>query len=181
MKRAMRTMLCIFVLVTITGCYSPVVFSARTYDGKIVDADTGEPIEGVVALCIWKKESVLWPTDTVDKFCDARENVTNKDGDFVIEGTNIIIFKAGYEYLATSYEGLKEDIGLRDRIKWKGSKAIIPLKKLTMEERKKQGTPYGPPSEAPFNKVKLFLKEINKDRKARGLKPLTLWGGVRYE
>ena len=73
MKKAIRIILCISCLGCM-GCYTtPAIFSAGTYlgyNGKIVDADTGAPIEGVVVLVTWFRESFFWPTDTVDKFCD---------------------------------------------------------------------------------------------------------------
>jgi len=57
-------------------------------------------------------------------------------------------------------------------IKWKDNVAIIHLKKLTMKERKKIGDPgWAIPGRIPGAKIKLMLKEINKDRRERGLKP----------
>ena len=59
---------------------------------------------------------------------------------------DVLIFKAGYEYLGSPWESLKKSKYLieKRKIKWEGNKAIIPLKKLTMEERRKQGTPSFP-------------------------------------
>jgi hypothetical protein len=68
-------------------------------------------------------------------------------------------------------------------MKWEGEKAIIPLKKLTMEERRKEGTsPPLPPGEASIEKVILMLKEINKDAIERGADIIDTWkGGKVYE
>jgi hypothetical protein len=83
---------------------------------------------------------------------------------------DVLIFKAGYEHIGmSSWESLKSDLILRKKIKWEGTKAIIPLKKLTIEERRKKSDPDYPPTEAPKEKIKLMLKEINKDRIERGL------------
>lgn len=43
---------------------------------------------------------------------------------------------------------------------------------MTMEERRKELGPPSPPSEAPKEKIKLMLKEINKDRAEQGLGPI---------
>jgi hypothetical protein len=61
---------------------------------------------------------------------------------------------------------------LRKKIKWEGSRAIIPLRKLTMAERQKEVLSPDYPSEAPKEKIIRMLKEINKDRIERGLKPI---------
>jgi hypothetical protein len=59
----------------------------------------------------------------------------------------------------------------------------MPLKKLSPEEKQHPESMFsdipGPPSDAPYEKVKFFLKEMNKDRMERGFKPFTEWGGVK--
>ena len=116
------------------------------------------------------------------EFYDAREAVTDEKGDFSVPGQGVLImnnvdvmectiFKAGYKYHCFDWDTLKGRTGQIMHVKWKDKKPFIPLKRLTMVERGRQGTPSAPPSKAPFDKVKLYLKEINKDRKERGLKP----------
>ena len=48
-----------------------------------------------------------------------------------------------------------------------------------MAERTRQGSPPDPPTEAKFEKVRLLLVEINKDRVERGLPERQIWGGVK--
>lgn len=168
----------IFGMLVISGC----VYAARydgPYHGKVIDADTGEPIEGVVILGVWKTAQFS-PAGATHNFYDARETVTDKNGDFSIPGMglrvlsnlepmDVTIFKAGYELLAGSWIGLKEDILLRKIIKWEGSKAIIPLKKLTVEERKKRliSTP-----NIPDEKMKMLTREMNEEyMKIKGFSP----------
>lgn len=159
------------------------------YKGKIIDADTGNPIEGVVVLGVWNHET---PTaaGAVTSFYDAQETVTDKNGEFVIKGLglkifsdvipmDVQIFKTGYEYI-----GLAPWVGFTywDKIKWEGKKAIIPLKKLMMEERESQGSPSVPPTNAPLKKIILMLKEINRDRIERGAGAIDIWRGEKvYE
>ena len=161
-------------------CFHPVRYDSA-YRGKIVDAATGEPIEGVVVLAVWHRS--LWsPGGAVTKYYDARETVTDKDGEFEIPGKGILlfsnleptvtvlIFKAEYEYIGQglwrSY--LKSD----DRVKWDGKKATFLLKKLSLEERKKRIGPPSPPHEARKNKIEKMLEEINKERREIGLDPI---------
>jgi len=152
------------------------------YSGRVIDADTGAPVEGVVVLGVWNTEQIT-PGGAVHNFHDARETVTDKNGEFEIPGMglkilsnvtpmDVLIFKAGYEHIGMgSWESLKVDLILRKKIKWEEKKAIIPLKKLTIEERKKQGTPSFPTEAYEKGNMPLLIKEINKEEKAFGRPP----------
>jgi hypothetical protein len=95
---------------------------------------------------------------------------------------HFMIFKAGYEHIGSAHwASLKVDEPLSKKITWKGNKPIIPLTKLTMEERKKKNGPSGPPSEAPLKDVILMLREIDKNDKERGLPTRGIWKGDKYE
>lgn len=178
----------IYFLFFLPACAYPIRYDG-SYDGKVVDAETGKPIEGVVVLGVWYKET---PTaaGAVSSYYDASETVTDKKGDFKIPGKglkilsnvgvmNVLIFKAGYEYIGMwTWEAFKEDELLKKKIRWEGKRVIVPVRKLTMAERK---SPPGPPSEAPLEKVILMLREIDKDDIERGLPPRKVWGGKHYE
>lgn len=77
------------------------------YKGKVVDLDIGEPIEGAVVAGSWD----LLVMSHIPAFCDAREAVTNKNGEFVLPRAwcisfwpiaelsmpgNVVVFKPGY-------------------------------------------------------------------------------------
>jgi hypothetical protein len=152
-----------------------------SYRGKVIDAETGAPIAGAVVLGVWYRE---YPTVAggMERYHDAREVVTNANGDFTMPGKGLLIlsnivparvfiFKAGYEYWGSYFwEVLKESRLLNQQIRWEEEKAIIQLKKLTLAERKKQGTP--PYPDIPKGKRQRLTEEINKDRIERGLNPL---------
>jgi len=178
MKNKILSILMIMVTMTVTSGCANAVRVDGPYEGRILDAETGQPIEGVVVLGVWNTEMAT-PAGATHKFYDAKETVTDKNGDFSMQGMgfeilsnvtpmDVLIFKAGYEYESGSWNSLKK---YAKNIKWEGNKAIIPLKRLTMEERVKQGSP-DYPSEAQEEKKKLMLREINKDRAERGLKPV---------
>lgn len=178
MKIKIISLSCILFLL-LAGCCYPVRYDGP-YKGRVIDADTGQPIEGVVVLGVWYKVAVT-PAGGVSSYYDAAETVTDKNGNFEIRGlglmilTNVdvmdvLIFKAGYQYMGSGpWDSFKEDKILRKRIKWDDERAIIPLRKLTVEERKKQGSPDFP-SEAPRDRIRKILEEINKDRNERALK-----------
>ena len=180
----------IIVIMISLGCASAIRYDGP-YEGRVIDIDTGEPIEGVVVLGEWSREHIT-PGGAVSEYYDARETVTDKNGEFSIPGQglliasnitpmDVLIFKAGYEYIGFApWASFKKGLLLSKKIKWEGDKAIIPLKKLTMEERRKAGTfPSTPPSEAPLDKVSLMLEEINKEAIERGLEPIDIWRGEK--
>jgi hypothetical protein len=174
------------LLLIVTGGCGYLMRYDGPYKGKVVDADTGKPIEGVVVLGEWYKETPT-PAGAVSSYYDARETVTDKNGEFEIPGKelkilstvapmSVLIFKVGYEYIGPGpWDSFKIDPIFKKKIAWEGKKAIIPLRKLTMEERNKQGSPDFS-SQVPGEKMELMLKEINKDRSERGLDPYRLKG-----
>jgi len=183
-------LLIILLGLSLTGCVYVVRYDG-TYSGKVVDMDTRDPIEGAVVLGTWSIESPTIAGAHSDYY-DARETITGRNGEFSIPGQGlrvmsrllpmrILIFKAGYSYEQEDYNSLKTGLYSKDRIKWEGDRPIFPLKKLTLEERKQQGGPPDPPDNAPFEKVKLMLREIDKERLERGLDARGLWRGTKYE
>lgn len=182
-------LMCFMVLTS--GCCYPVRYDGP-YKGKVVDAETGQPIEGVVILGAWYKE-IATAAGGVSSFYDAAETVSDRNGEFEIRGlglkilTNIgpmhvLIFKSGYQQIGMGlWESLSLDGGLlMKKVTWEGNRAIILLKKVTIAQRKKDPLyPPMPPSEASLGKVRLMLMEINKDLKNCGFEPITVWGGER--
>jgi hypothetical protein len=190
-EHSMKNTMFIIIMATVIllGCASTIRYD-RSYEGRVIDVDTGEPIEGIVVLGEWTREHIT-PGGAVSEYYDARETVTDKNGEFSIPGQGVLIvsnvtpmkvliFKAGYEYLHTTWLGLKIDVILRQRVKWEGNKAIIPLKTITMEERRTDPLyPPTPPTEAPLGKVRLMLREINKDLLINGFDLMTVWNGEK--
>jgi hypothetical protein len=143
------------------------------YKGRVLDAETKQPLEGVVVLGVWYSESPTF-AGVVGKYYDAKETVTDKEGEFEISGQGIkmlsnlsrmhvLIFKAGYEHIGTGpWESFKLDPMFKSKIAWEGEKVIVSLRKLTAEERTKQRSP-SYPSNAPSEKMAQTLREINKD------------------
>jgi len=182
MKRLLLLFTLIFFVLSATSSFGFVIRKDGPYEGRVIDADAGKPVEGVVVLGVWYKE-IPSPGGAISQYYDAMETVTDKNGEFQIKGLgllvmsniipmDVLIFKAGYEYESGLWTSLKKYV---KKIKWEGDKAIIPLRKLSLEERKKQGSPDFS-FKIPGNKMKLMLDEINKDRVERGLLPYRIGG-----
>jgi len=163
-----RLLLMVLLLQLFSGCVS-LAYYEGDYHGKVIDAETLQPIEGAVVLGVWSK---MYGTagGPVYKYYDARETLTDENGEFTINGKgpramthlqkmDIVIFKAGYSHLdRSSWEELKTE----ERIQWNRNKAIISLSKIPLEERKKRLTPYIGGS-VPMRKQVLFRKEIKQE------------------
>ncbi len=105
LNKAGVKILSILLLISVTGCIPAYTIRYdETFSGKVVDAETGEPVEGAVVLGVWYVSMIYG-----SKYYDARETVTDKNGEFSIHGKglrimsnlepmDILIFKAGYKY-----------------------------------------------------------------------------------
>jgi hypothetical protein len=86
---------------------------AGAYHGKVIDADTSEPLSGAVVVVSWMKRPIVTMDGPV-YFHDAKEALTDAQGFFSIdyrrridlnpftcvERPMVIVFKPGYEPLA---------------------------------------------------------------------------------
>ena len=184
-----KTILSTFILVSFTillsGCFAccvrPIQYDGA-YKGKVIDADTGEPIEGVVILGTWDTVS-SGVGGGVSEYYDAKETVTDKNGEFTLPGVGlriniinkldsmlVLIFKTGYGYIG---EGLWESYKkYSENFTVNGNMVIIRLKKLTSEERRKHSSLPSRPA-ALTKKMKLMTKEIDRARREQGLEPLS--------
>ena len=196
MKRSRkRTLLTLAIVIGLLGvvttyflssCCFPALHRPVAYDGdykgRVVDEQTREPIQGVVVTAVW---SYLCPTPAgqISRFYDAFETVTDERGDFTVPGkglrlfvdldtARLSIFKAGYEYFEYNWKTMKIGRLLSQRIRWEQERAIIPLRKLTDEERMKGSISFGPHVNQKHRR--LFDKEKNKARIERGLRPLPI-------
>jgi len=106
----------IFLLTTTNALSGGFLYhSDGPYKGKVIDLETGEPIEGAVVAGVW----VL-----THRFCDAKETVTDKNGEFILpkgscfsfwpftemDSPDVIVFKPGYlayEPLGATFEERK--------------------------------------------------------------------------
>ncbi len=113
MKRLLRKMryLAVAVCVVLAGCYA-----AEPIEAWIVDAENGQPVEGVVVMANWQLKGGMEGGNDVGQLM-VMETVTDKKGDFVFPGwgpkfavpggikadrPQYLIFKTGYKPLRLS-------------------------------------------------------------------------------
>ncbi len=67
-----------FMFFSTTAC-------GEIFHGKVIDADTKEPIEGAVVVASWVEERAT-PAGPTSRLKDVKETLTNKNGEWVIDG-----------------------------------------------------------------------------------------------
>ncbi len=96
--KLLRAVLCIFVIMLVSGCsHYPDI------SGKVIDNATGKPIEGAIVVAQWTKARGLLG-EQQRELQKITETVTDKDGKFSLSGTmgfvlhphEMIIYKEGY-------------------------------------------------------------------------------------
>ncbi len=161
-----------------------------SYEGKVVDADTGEPVEGVVVLLFWYRSFFLLHGG---EYFDAVETITDKDGIFKAMRRKINlnplsntwypyvrIFKSGYKAIGTTWvldvfrkEHKRWNSPYKKIIDFEGDLVVFKLKKLSTREERRKNLP-GIDSEIPLKKRQLFTEEINKERSYLGYDTYTI-------
>jgi len=152
------------------------------YRGRVVDAETKQPLAGAVVLAVWMQDRV-YPLHTPTVRYAVRETATDADGRFLIDAKaleeraprrtlhpSFKVFLPGYAAYGTS--------GFPDRTfrqgEFSGQGATIGLGRLeTPEERVRQlrgASPYNF-SENPFETIPRFVQAINRESVQLGLQP----------
>ena len=199
LKRGLSMMARIFLLTVVImmlwnasalASSASLYYSDGPWMGKVIDAETKEPIERAVVLAVWDKVYAT-PTGRQSYFFDAIETLTDKNGTFIIsifnavnflpiirhiEGPNFIIFKPGY----TSFPGpaynyfhkyfphspLRVDIKTLGDLFKKG--VTVEVLRLKIRGERLRNIPGGP-TDVNAKKLPLFYKLINEERKNLGL------------
>ena len=73
--------LTMFLSIMSSGC--AVVHHYEGYQGKVIDVDTKEPLEGVAVLVVFYTQQ-YGPAGSVSHYADAQETLTGKNGEFRI-------------------------------------------------------------------------------------------------
>jgi hypothetical protein len=174
----------ILILFLQTGCLYAVRYDGE-YHGKVVNEETREPIEGAVVLGTWAVYH-FGVAGGYSTFYDARETVTDKNGEFTISGQGlrilsnvgpmgVLIYKAGYTYYEAGWDNLKISEFHNKQVKWEGEVPVFPLRRLSEEERKNDVTgTYLPSTNAPGKMIMQMIQEINREMIYRGLEPYQL-------
>ena len=163
-------LLLVMIMLCCTGCVSMLRIDGP-YEGKVVDAETSQPLEGVVVHGTWYK---VHPNlaGSNSEYYDSYEVLTDREGKFKIPGKGlqmlssvdemtVTIVNAGYENIPPNVWSGLNAYSLRDKITWESNRGTFKLKPLTMEQRQKRLISM--PVSEPDKKEKLLRIEYNKE------------------
>jgi len=144
------------------------------YRGRVVDADTGQPLPGAVVVARWLRV-VIYPLHSSTIRHAAREAATDKDGAFVIEARKLeeqapprtlhpffVVFLPGY--------------AVHRRGDLSKESTVIGLRRLRSPEDRLENVQFNDPytiTDSPFDEIPQFTKLVNQERVALGLDPLS--------
>ena len=113
-KNKICIILCIVIFIAIGGANISgtgwIIYHDGPYRGKVVNADTELPLEGAAVAAMWRLKTYGGPGGPVGVYCDARETLTDRNGEFTIpkafcinlwpfttmDFPELVIFKPGY-------------------------------------------------------------------------------------
>jgi len=87
----------IILLAPTTGC----LYHKPAFAGKVIDAETKEPIEGAVAVVAYHKAAMGLGAGQISSIINVRETLTNSDGLFQIPSYTTLIFPFTWQTDAT--------------------------------------------------------------------------------
>jgi hypothetical protein len=162
----------LFVLLMNAGC--TICHTYGPYMGKVVDKETGEPIEGAVAYVHFTSHAPFGITS----WNDGWEMLTDSNGEFLFPrqtvwrsrfmerwdlDVRLIVLKPGYALGKPLVKGTYPE----------GKKLVIELPRLkTVEERKKNLGSFAP---TPPLVMKLLYQAYNQERVNLGLEPMPVY------
>ncbi|PYM22715.1 MAG: hypothetical protein DMD78_13780 [Candidatus Rokuibacteriota bacterium] len=160
---------------------------------QLVDAETGQPLEGAVVLALWDKRTFGWPHPDRN-YHDVDEVVSDADGRFIIPardvssrhpfekiiGPIVTIFKPGYGqwwFQGTPAPFAEDAVAARQRSEanWAqfaqhGAVIVMPRAK-TRDERLHVLDRMLPAMEVPRTKIPKTLAAYSHERVTLGLRP----------
>jgi hypothetical protein len=168
---------------------------AATFKGKVIDADTREPIEGAVVVAVWHEATATISGEST-RLKDVKEILTNKNGEWTMEGptgkwggsvTAIYTFLTGSYYtrppqfivFKPGYCSWPAGFGIdscKGKLKPTGNDKLadgetVELSKLTNREDRLRAQGVGPIYDGPsfLKKQQEFIRLLNAERRSLGL------------
>lgn len=129
MMQLMTRIALLALLLPLQVCAAPFWYTAEPIQGNVVDAETGQPLEGVIVTANWQLEGGIEGSYPVGQMM-VMETVTDKNGRYRFpgwgpkrrplsgrirtSGPQLLLFKSGYEY--AELENALNDKSLRGEL-----------------------------------------------------------------
>ena len=168
--------------------------AAGPWTAQVVNAETGQPLEGVVVLAVWYRRYTSPGGWAGGGYYASEEVVTGPDGRFVIDaratwtllpfvtiikGPEFLIFKPGYgRWRFQGSEAWPLDVVERPEYvkkaweQFTGEGVVLELAPLkTREERLKALSQASPSGEIPDARMRRYLEALDQEAVSLGLQP----------
>ena len=189
----MKRMLLLFILI-VWGSICSSAYAA-TFKGRVLDADTREPIEGAVVVAVWHEATATISGEST-RLKDVRETLTDKNGEWTMEGptgkwggsvTAIYTFLTGSYYtrppefivFKPGHCSWPAGFGIdscKGKLKPSGNEKLadgetVELSRLTNREDRLRAQGVGPIYDGPsfLKKQQDFIRLLNAERRSLGL------------
>ena len=177
-KKVSSLLMILLIAAFSAGC--TITHKYDAYQGRVVDAETKKPIEGVAVLIVYRTQQ-FGLAGSVSQFADAQETLTDKNGEFRIPPTRINRFR-----ILSGWEGhpevklFKSKYGCYPRHKDvkpvfeygalpSEQHVTIELPRIETREDRIESTHCSPSLDIPYTRAKRFIDMVNKEREDIGL------------
>ncbi len=179
MRRARRALGFLLIAAIAGGC-GHLIYTSGPYRGRVIDAETRQPLAGAVVLAVWYWESFGLGHPS-EGFHDALEVLTDANGEFAIprethfrvtgwvDKPGIVVYFPGYRdfsFVQVQWNG--ESIGstLREH-------TVVELPRLkSYKERKDVATIPSLAAGVPDEKMPNLIRLVNQELRTLGLQPI---------
>lgn len=186
MKKIYLLLWSFLIVTSTTGCFGHLVYPSDTYQGKVIDAETKEPLVGAVVLAIWYREAPgLGGHGPVESYHDALEVLTDAQGEFTVPAKThltaigkirepkLVIYYPGYGFFPSLQAYPQEDKKVRAAYERRFFQVEL-IKLKTREERMKVIDYPVWISDVPDEKMPNLVRLVNKEVQLLGLQPTRL-------
>jgi hypothetical protein len=159
----------------VAGCFGHVVYPSEPIQGRVVDAETGQPLAGAAVVLVWYREGP-GPGHPTEAVHDAREVLTGANGDFTIPEQTHVVFvgQVNRPYVIVYAPGYRDFLGQEGSGPFArgASPALVKLARAVGDERRWAADMPSLVGAVPSSKIPNLIRLVNEARRAVGLQPV---------
>lgn len=186
MKKIELLLWSFLISMSATGCFGHLVYPSDSYRGKVIDAETKEPLVGAVVLAIWYREAPGLGHGPAEDYHDALEVLADENGEFIVPAKThvttfgkirepeFVIYYPGYGFYPWYQVQPPDDKAIAAAYRQRFFHVEL-RKSQTREERLRNIN--ARPARVPIEKMPSLTRLVNIERISLDLSPLPVPGG----